>query len=106
MRVLVTGGADDRPPSATPCWRGATRSWPYPPPGTGQAEEPDPSWHAWQPTTERPPAEALEGVEGVVNLVGEEINQRLTDQAKVRIRESRLIGTETSSTDRGRADEA
>jgi hypothetical protein len=29
----------------------------------------------------------------VVNLIGEEINQRLTDQAKVRIRESRLIGT-------------
>ena len=49
-------------------------------------------WHAWQPTTERPPAEALEEVDGVVNLIGEEINQRLTDQAKVRIRESRLIG--------------
>jgi uncharacterized protein (TIGR01777 family) len=32
-------------------------------------------------------------VDGVVNLVGEEINQRLTDQAKVRIRESRVIGT-------------
>ena len=39
-----------------------------------------------------PPAEALEEVDGVVNLIGEEINQRLTDQAKVRIRESRLIG--------------
>jgi uncharacterized protein (TIGR01777 family) len=32
-------------------------------------------------------------VDGVVNLIGEEINQRLTDQAKVRIRESRILGT-------------
>src|SRR5919197_1425059 len=31
--------------------------------------------------------------DGVVNLIGEEINQRLTDQAKVRIRESRIVGT-------------
>jgi uncharacterized protein (TIGR01777 family) len=29
----------------------------------------------------------------VVNLIGEEIIQRLTDQAKVRIRESRIVGT-------------
>jgi uncharacterized protein (TIGR01777 family) len=50
-------------------------------------------WHSWRPTTERPPPEAMEGIDGVVNLVGEEINQRLTDQAKVRIRESRLLGT-------------
>jgi hypothetical protein len=50
-------------------------------------------WHAWRATTERPPPEALEGVDGVVNLIGEEINQRLTDEAKVRIRESRLVGT-------------
>jgi uncharacterized protein len=50
-------------------------------------------WHAWQATIERPPPEALDGVDGVVNLVGEEINQRLTDAAKVRIRESRLVGT-------------
>src|SRR5215208_1922380 len=50
-------------------------------------------WHAWRATTERPSPEALEGVDGVVNLIGEEINQRLTDEAKVRIRESRLLGT-------------
>ena len=50
-------------------------------------------WHAWRATAERPPPEALEGVDGVVNLIGEEINQRLTDEAKVRIRESRLVGT-------------
>jgi uncharacterized protein len=62
-------------------------------PQRARQKNPTVRWHAWQPTTERPPAEALDGVEGVVNLVGEEINQRLTDQAKVRIRESRLTGT-------------
>jgi uncharacterized protein len=51
------------------------------------------NWHTWQATTERPPPEALDEVDGVVNLIGEEINQRLTDQAKVRIRESRVVGT-------------
>ena len=35
----------------------------------------------------------MEGIDGVVNLIGEEINQRLTDEAKVRIRESRILGT-------------
>ncbi|MDP9228208.1 MAG: TIGR01777 family oxidoreductase [Actinomycetota bacterium] len=47
-------------------------------------------WHAWQPTDGRPPPEALERIDAVVNLVGEEINQRLTDDAKRRIRESRV----------------
>src|SRR5262249_56321472 len=42
---------------------------------------------------ERPPSAALDEVDAVVNLIGEEINQRLTDDAKVRIRESRLTGT-------------
>jgi uncharacterized protein len=56
-------------------------------------KNPTVTWHQWRPTTEPPPAEALEGIEAVVNLVGEEINQRLTDAAKVRIRESRIVGT-------------
>ena len=74
-------------------------------PERSRPKNPTVRWHAWQPTTERPPPQALEGVDGIVNLIGEEINQRLTDQAKVRIRESRLLGTrnlvqgvETSST--------
>ena len=62
-------------------------------PGRAKPKNPTVRWHAWQADTERPPPEALEGVDGVVNLIGEEINQRLTDQAKVRIRESRLVGT-------------
>jgi uncharacterized protein (TIGR01777 family) len=59
-------------------------------PAKARQGNPTVNWHAWQATSERPPPESLEGVDGVVNLIGEEINQRLTEQAKVRIRESRL----------------
>jgi uncharacterized protein (TIGR01777 family) len=62
-------------------------------PERAKPKNPTVHWHAWQATTERPPPEAIEGVDGVVNLLGEEINQRLTDQAKIRIRESRIAGT-------------
>jgi uncharacterized protein len=62
-------------------------------PDRARPQNPTIRWHAWQATTERPPPEALDQADGVVNLIGEEINQRLTDQAKVRIRESRLVGT-------------
>jgi uncharacterized protein (TIGR01777 family) len=62
-------------------------------PDRARPKNPTVRWHAWRATTERPPPEALDRVDAVVNLIGEEINQRLTDQAKVRIRESRLVGT-------------
>jgi uncharacterized protein (TIGR01777 family) len=42
---------------------------------------------------ERPSADAFEGVDAVVNLLGEKINQRWTDEAKERIMESRRTGT-------------
>jgi uncharacterized protein (TIGR01777 family) len=60
-----------------------------------QARQTNPrvEWHAWQPTLERPPAKAFEGVDGVINLLGEKINQRWTDEAKQRIMESRRTGT-------------
>jgi uncharacterized protein (TIGR01777 family) len=51
------------------------------------------AWHAWEPTLERPAAEPLEGVDGVVNLLGERIDQRWTEDAKRRIMESRRTGT-------------
>lgn len=50
-------------------------------------------WFAWQATLERPPAEAFEGVEGVVNLIGEPINQRWNEESKRRIMESRRGST-------------
>jgi uncharacterized protein (TIGR01777 family) len=50
-------------------------------------------WLPWNPETERPPAEALEGTDAVVNLLGEPLNQRWTDSAKRRIRASRVDAT-------------
>jgi uncharacterized protein (TIGR01777 family) len=62
-------------------------------PDRARSKNPTVSWYAWRATTERPPVAALDGIDGVVNLIGEEINQRLTDEAKIRIRESRILGT-------------
>ena len=50
-------------------------------------------WFGWQATLERPPADAFEGVEGVVNLIGEPINQRWNEESKRRIIESRRAST-------------
>ena len=60
-----------------------------------KAKQVDPSvnWHAWNPSLERPPEEVFDGVDGVINLVGEPINQRWTDEAKKRILESRETAT-------------
>ena len=95
MRVLVTGATGligsalcDALLSRGDEVVGLTRD-----PNKARPKNPTVHWYAWQATAERPPTEALTGLDGVVNLIGEEINQRLTDQAKVRIRESRLVST-------------
>jgi uncharacterized protein len=50
--------------------------------------------HPWpEPTVAPPPAEALQGVDGVVHLLGEPVAQRWTDAAKERIRDSRVLAT-------------
>lgn len=51
------------------------------------------TWHAWEPALERPPAAAFDGVDGVVNLVGEKINQRWSEDSKRRIMDSRRTAT-------------
>lgn len=51
------------------------------------------TWHTWNPAAERPPASALAGVDAVVNLIGESIDQRWTEDAKRRIRDSRERAT-------------
>ena len=71
---------------------GLTRS-----PEKARAARPQITWHAWEPTLERPDAAAFDGVEGVVNLVGEKINQRWTDAAKRKIMDSRKVATPTWS---------
>jgi uncharacterized protein (TIGR01777 family) len=62
-------------------------------PKQARGTNPRVDWHAWEPTLERPPEAAFEGVDGVVNLLGEKINQRWTEAAKRRIMESRRTGT-------------
>ena len=62
-------------------------------PGRARAANPRVTWHSWEPTLERPSPEAFEGIEGVVNLLGERIDQRWTEEAKKRIMESRRTGT-------------
>jgi uncharacterized protein (TIGR01777 family) len=62
-------------------------------PQRARSTNPSVVWHAWEPTLERPPANAFENVDGVVNLEGEKINQRWSEQAKRRIMESRRTGT-------------
>jgi uncharacterized protein len=46
-----------------------------------------------QPTAEPPAAAALGGADGVIHLLGEPVAQRWTEQAKARIRDSRVDST-------------
>ncbi|HEX5989970.1 MAG TPA: TIGR01777 family oxidoreductase [Solirubrobacterales bacterium] len=62
-------------------------------PGRARRANPRVTWHKWEPTLERPDPAAFEGVEGVVHLLGERIDQKWTDEAKQRIMESRRQGT-------------
>lgn len=62
-------------------------------PSRARSTNPTVVWHAWEPTLERPPAEAFAGVDGVVNLLGERIDQRWTEEAKRKIMETRRTGT-------------
>ena len=62
-------------------------------PAKARLAKPGVDWHSWEPTLERPPAAAFDGVDGVVNLVGEKIDQRWTDEAKKKIMETRRTGT-------------
>jgi uncharacterized protein len=62
-------------------------------PGAARQANPRVTWHKWEPTLERPDPAAFEGVDGVIHLLGERIDQRWTDEAKQRIMESRRTGT-------------
>jgi len=62
-------------------------------PARARSANPRVTWHTWEPTLERPPSGAFEGVDGVVHLLGEKINQRWTDEAKTKILETRRAGT-------------
>jgi uncharacterized protein len=95
MRVLVTGASGfigsavcDALLARGDETAGLTRD-----PQRARERNPTVTWHGWNPAAERPPASALEGVDGVINLVGEPLDQRWTEGAKQRIRESRERST-------------
>jgi len=62
-------------------------------PSRSRQANPRVTWHRWEPTLERPDPAAFEGVDGVVHLLGERIDQKWTAEAKERIMESRRQGT-------------
>jgi uncharacterized protein (TIGR01777 family) len=62
-------------------------------PDRARSSNPTVRWFGWEPTMERPPADAFEEVDAVINLVGEPIDQRWTEDAKRKIMESRRLGT-------------
>jgi uncharacterized protein len=95
MRVLVTGASGMIGSSVCDALLargdevvGLTRD-----PERALSTNPTVTWHPWNPTLERPPGDALEGVDGVINVIGESINQRWTEDAKRRIRDSRIQAT-------------
>lgn len=62
-------------------------------PDRARPKNPKVRWHRWDATSGPPPQEALDAVDGVVNLVGDPLNQRWTKAAKRRILETRTVGT-------------
>lgn len=50
--------------------------------------------HSWNPLTEYPPPESLNGMDCVIHLAGENVAQRWTPQVKSRIYDSRVLGTQ------------
>ena len=62
-------------------------------PEAASASQPAVEWYQWEPTRERPPAEAIEGAGAVINLAGEPINQRWNASVKERIAQSRIKAT-------------
>jgi len=95
MKVLVTGasGMIGRALSDALFARGDEVVGLSRDPGRARGANPRVDWLRWEPTLERPPNEAFDGVDGVVNLVGETIAQRWDEDVKRRIMETRRTAT-------------
>jgi uncharacterized protein (TIGR01777 family) len=59
---------------------------------TGEGSSNVPTF-VWDPAAGVPPAESLAGVDAVINLAGEPVAHRWTDDLKKKIRDSRVLGT-------------
>lgn len=95
MRVLVTGasGTIGKALSDALFARGDDVVGLSRDPKRARSANPRVTWHRWEPTLERPDPAAFEGVDGVVNLIGEKVDQRWTEDSKQRIMESRRQAT-------------
>jgi uncharacterized protein len=95
MRVLVTGASGNigRALSDALFARGDDVVGLSRDPKRARSANPRLTWHRWEPTLERPDPAAFEGVDGVVNLIGEKIDQHWTKESKQRIMESRRQAT-------------
>jgi uncharacterized protein (TIGR01777 family) len=95
MRVLVTGasGAIGSALSDALLARGDEVVGLSRDPERARGSNPTVRWLPWEATMERPPAEAFDEVDAVVNLIGEPIDQRWTEESKRRILESRTTAT-------------
>jgi uncharacterized protein (TIGR01777 family) len=95
MRVLVTGasGTIGRTVCDALLARGDEVTGLSRDPERARGTNPKVNWHRWNPALERPPSEALDGVDGVINVVGETIDQRWTEEVKARIVASRETAT-------------
>lgn len=50
-------------------------------------------YHQWSDTNSLPPVEAFEGTDAVINLMGETISERWTEEHKKRVYDSRIVST-------------
>lgn len=74
-------------------------------PDRARRTNPRVGWHQWDGGAQPPPSGAFEGVDAVLNLIGEPINQRLTEPVKERIRASRVDATSSLVKELGALDQ-
>ncbi len=95
MRVLITGGSGliGRAVCEALVGRGDQVIGLSRHPEAAERAQPTVTWSGWEPMLERPAPDTFDGVDAVINLLGEKVNQRWSEESKRRIMESRRTGT-------------